>query len=215
MKKTVLTLATCAGVAASLALSSFSEAKKKRESLLDKLGNRVDQAMVKPPQNLEVCFSPVEPCDTKLVKFIDTATASIDVAVFDITLDQVAHHLLVASKKIPVRVVADRRQGKGQHSLVKTLVKGGVPVRFGRQRGVMHNKFTLIDGKAVETGSFNYTNNASENNNENQIYLFDPQVVERYKKRFEEIWAEADPVEESDFAPQKSKPKSKSKSRSR
>jgi phosphatidylserine/phosphatidylglycerophosphate/cardiolipin synthase-like enzyme len=52
----------------------------------------------------------------------------------------------------------------------------------------MHNKFTIVDGKMLETGSFNYANHASQANNENQIYLVQPEILERYKKRFEEIW---------------------------
>ena len=152
------------------------------------------QKEIKTPVDMEVCFSPDEPCDQKLIRFLDSAQKSIDVAIFDLTLDEWVHHLLVQSKKISVRVLVDRRQAKGVHSLVKTLIKGGVNVRLGHQRGIMHNKFTIVDNKAVETGSFNYTNSATERNNENQIYLFQSQVVDRYKKRFEEIWAQGDKV---------------------
>lgn len=142
------------------------------------------------PLNLEICFSPKERCDLKLIKFLQNANVSLDIAIFDLTLDQIAHEILVLSKKIPVRVLADRRQGNGPHSLIRTLIKGGVAVKFGKQRGVMHNKFTLVDSKMIETGSFNYTGNATNNNNENQIYLSDPVVVEHYKAHFEEIWNE-------------------------
>jgi phosphatidylserine/phosphatidylglycerophosphate/cardiolipin synthase-like enzyme len=64
-------------------------------------------------------------------------------------------------------------------------------VRIGRQRGVMHNKFTIVDGRMVQTGSFNYTNSGSERNEENQIYLAKPAIVERYERRFEDIWSRA------------------------
>ncbi len=151
--------------------------------------------MVSPPRDKEVCFSPDSRCDLKLVKFIESAQKSIDVAVFDINLDSLVHQLLVKSKKIPVRVLADRRQSKGPHSLVSTLVKGGVEVRIGRQRGVMHHKFTVVDGKRLETGSFNYTNHASRANQENQLYLDDPGIVARYKEQFEESWSRAKPYE--------------------
>jgi phosphatidylserine/phosphatidylglycerophosphate/cardiolipin synthase-like enzyme len=174
--------------------ASDARPRKKRESFLDQIGNRVEAALVKPPVDQEVCFSPDDPCDTKLVKFVDSALASLDVAIFDVTLDEFAHHLLVASRKFPVRVLVDKRQAKGAHSLVRTLVKGGAQVRFGRQRGIMHNKFTIIDAKMVETGSFNYTNNATRNNNENQLYSANPAVVAAYRKRFEKIWSEGTPV---------------------
>ena len=139
-------------------------------------------------QNLEVCFSPDGGCDDKLVKFIQSAKKSIDISIFDFNLDQVAHEVLVASKRIPVRVLADRRQAHGHSSLIPTLIKGGVQVKYGKQRGIMHNKFTIIDGMKLETGSFNYTNPAATKNNENQIYIFDSPTVEKYARRFEEIW---------------------------
>jgi len=51
-----------------------------------------------------------------------------------------------------------------------------------------------VDGQTahamLETGSFNQTHGAAYSNNENQIYLANPKVLDRYKKRFEKIWAE-------------------------
>lgn len=177
-----------------------AEVRAARRSRLDKLVDSAVSrgldaaqfALVKPPQDLEVCFSPDEPCDAKLVKFLDSAAKSLDVAIFDLTLDQVAHHLLVASKRIPVRIVVDRKQAKAPHSLVPMLIKAGASVRLGRQRGIMHNKFMIVDGRMIETGSFNYTNGAAFKNNENQVYLANPAMVERYRKRFEKLWSEAD-----------------------
>ena len=143
------------------------------------------------PLDQEACFSPDEPCDLKLIKLIQSAQKSIDMAVYDINRDQLVHHLVIQSKKIPVRLVVDRRQSKGSHSLVPLLIKAGVKLRYGKQRGIMHDKFTIVDGKILETGSFNYTNHASESNQENQVYLSSPTLLERFKLRFESIWSHA------------------------
>lgn len=130
----------------------------------------------------------------KLIKFIDSARESIDIAIYDINLDELVHRLLARKNEVTIRVLVDQRQSKGSHSLVPTLIKGGVQVRFGRQRGIMHHKFTIIDGKMVEAGSFNYTNHATQANNENQVYLANPEIVARYHSRFEEIWSKGKPV---------------------
>lgn len=147
------------------------------------------------PQDNEVCFSPDEACADKLVEFVDTAQQSIDMAIYDINLDQLVHHLLVKARKMPVRILVDKRQAKGSHSLVPLLIKAGATVRFGKQRGIMHNKFVVIDGKRVELGSFNYTNHASIANNENQLYVGTPEVVARYRNRFEAIWNVGKPAD--------------------
>lgn len=171
---------------------AYRKKKSASDDLVDAVAQKIDEALVTAPKDEEACFSPDEPCDIKLLKFIDSAQSSIDIAIYDINLDQLVHHLLVKAQKIPVRIVVDRRQAKGGHSLVPTLIKAGANVRYGHQRGIMHNKFVIVDGKMVEIGSFNYTNHATRSNQENQVYLTKSSVVERYKKRFEKIWAGAD-----------------------
>lgn len=147
--------------------------------------------------DLDVCFSPTEACDEKLIHFIRLAQQKIDVAVFDITLDALVHLLLVKARSLPVRVLVDRRQAAGKHSLVKTLWKGKIPIRLGKQRGVMHHKFVLLDGQALQTGSFNYTFGAARLNQENQLYLFpsprNQGIIKRFQDQFEESWRDATP----------------------
>jgi phosphatidylserine/phosphatidylglycerophosphate/cardiolipin synthase-like enzyme len=178
-------------IAMALVGSGDAQARRHRKTVMDAVTERIDRAMVAEPKDEDTCFSPDEPCDVKLLKFIDSAKTSIDVAIYDINLDELVHHLLVQSKKITVRIVCDQRQAKGDHSLIPTLIKAGASVRFGRQRGIMHNKFVVVDGRMVEIGSFNYTHHATQANQENQIYLAKPAVVDRYKKRFEKIWSTA------------------------
>lgn len=175
----------------SFVISLSALGRSQSPSVFETVRKIFNKATIESPKDMEVCFSPGEFCDVKLIKFIDSAKKSLDIAIYDITLDELTHHILVQSKKIPVRVVVDKRQAKGPHSLVKTLRKGGVNIRYGLQRGIMHNKFTIVDNQSVETGSYNYTNNATRSNNENQIYLWNPSVVERYKRRFDEIWKES------------------------
>jgi phosphatidylserine/phosphatidylglycerophosphate/cardiolipin synthase-like enzyme len=164
------------------------------QELVDQALQKVDEAMVAPPVDQETCFSPEEPCAVKLRKFIASARQSVDMAIYDINEESIVHELLTQSKKIPVRLVVDRKQAKGNHSSVPLLIKAGAQLRFGKQRGIMHNKFTIVDGKMVQLGSFNYTHHASKANNENQIYLANPKIVERFQKRFEKMWAKADPA---------------------
>jgi len=173
-------------------------ARHHKKKFMDETAQALRAAMVVPPRDLETCFSPDEPCDIKLIKFVSGAKKSIDVAIYDINLDQLVHQLLVQKiQNLKVRVVVDRRQAKGDHSLVPLLIKAGAQVRYGHQRGIMHDKFTIVDGGMVETGSFNYTNHASEANQENQIYLSNPLVTDRYRARFEKIWSTAREFEEA------------------
>jgi phosphatidylserine/phosphatidylglycerophosphate/cardiolipin synthase-like enzyme len=142
-------------------------------------------------QSPKVCFSPDEHCDVPLVDFVSGAATSLDIAIYDINRPALVEQIIAKSKVMPVRVVVDRRQSLGASSKVSELLKAKVAVRYGHQAGIMHDKFTIRDGAELETGSFNYTNHASIANQENQIYLTDPEVLERYKTRFEKMWASA------------------------
>jgi phosphatidylserine/phosphatidylglycerophosphate/cardiolipin synthase-like enzyme len=169
--------------------AAFAATKKLNSSA--KPTAEIDLSQVAAPVDDEVCFSPEGHCDLKLLKFIQSAQKSIDVAVYDINLDALVHELLAKSKKgVSVRLVVDKRQASEKNSLVATLIKAGGDLKYGHQRGIMHNKFVIVDGHRLETGSFNYTNHASVANNENQIYLSTPAVVERFQKRFADLWEE-------------------------
>jgi hypothetical protein len=104
-----------------------------------------DNYVVAMPVHEDVCFSPDQHCDAKLVKLIQSAEKSLDIAIFDINIDQVVHEILVKSKKIPVRFIVDRRMAKTRYSSVPLLEKAGVKLRYGKQRGLMHNKFDVSE----------------------------------------------------------------------
>lgn len=136
----------------------------------------------------EACFSPDEACGEKLVDFIQSAEKSIDIAIYSINLEDLVETLIKKSKTLKVRIVCDKVQAHGAKSKVHYLLEHGVDIRYGKQKGIMHDKFVIIDQKRIETGSFNYTNHAAKANQENQIYLASPSLVERFIERFEKIW---------------------------
>ncbi len=173
-----------------VALVPSAYARSKKHGIVETAKSVINEALVVPPVANEVCFAPDDPCDIKLTKFVQSAKSSLDIAIFDLNLDKLVHEILVQTKKIQVRILVDRRQAKSDHSLVSLLLKAGAKVKIGHQRGIMHNKFVIVDGKMLETGSFNFTNGAAFKNNENQVYLSTPTIVARYKAQFEKIWSE-------------------------
>ena len=56
----------------------------------------------------------------------------------------------------------------------------------------MHNKFIVIDGSSVETGSFNYTTAAITHNAENALILWHiPALAAKYTTEFDRLWVES------------------------
>jgi len=56
----------------------------------------------------------------------------------------------------------------------------------------MHNKFMIIDGKILQTGSFNSSQAAEDSNAENVLIISDNiAVIKRYTKKWLELWNES------------------------
>jgi len=68
--------------------------------------------------------------------------------------------------------------------------EAGIPVISDNRSALMHQKFAVMDGVAVWTGSFNFTENCAYKNNNNGIYIKSPKVAENYAAWFEWFWAD-------------------------
>lgn len=141
-----------------------------------------------------VCFDPDADCSRPYVNLISQSKASLDIAIYDLNYLPIANAVIGQSSKVKVRVIVDKEQSKTKSSLVSMLVKAGIPVKYGKQKGIMHDKFTVIDHFYIETGSYNYTDRATLANHENQIYTNDPDVVNAYSGEFEKMWSAGEDV---------------------
>jgi phosphatidylserine/phosphatidylglycerophosphate/cardiolipin synthase-like enzyme len=150
--------------------------------------DRLEDANTAAPKDNEACFSPDENCDEKLRKFILSAKTSLDVAIFDINRKAIVDAIVEMHDKVKVRLVVNRKLAKDSAPAIARFKENKMFVRVGKQKGIMHNKFVIVDGKRLETGSFNFTNGAADKNQENQVYLSTPSIVERYQQRFQKMW---------------------------
>jgi phosphatidylserine/phosphatidylglycerophosphate/cardiolipin synthase-like enzyme len=71
------------------------------------------------------------------------------------------------------------------------LANFGIPVRTDNNAQYhMHNKFMVVDGVFLLTGSFNWTFQAGANNQENLLVVDHPFYIERYTAEFEKLWTQ-------------------------
>lgn len=138
----------------------------------------------------EVYFSPSKDCENGLVNLIKNAVKTIDVSVYSINNTKIVNALKKAHEKgIKIRILTDRTQASGKSSKVKELKTAGINVRVHSKYKIEHNKFAVFDGKKASTGSYNWTNPASDKNSENCVFFTDnPEVVSKYQNRFEHLW---------------------------
>lgn len=137
-----------------------------------------------------VYFSPSFECENALTERIRKAENQIDIAVYSINNPRLIGALkeaFLSGKK--VRVLTDGNQAKTPYSRIFELEKIGISVVRTSEKQTMHDKFAVFDGKRAVSGSFNWTQAATYKNTENCV-LFDenPQTVQAYQKRFDELW---------------------------
>ncbi|MDX6768096.1 MAG: phospholipase D-like domain-containing protein, partial [Elusimicrobiota bacterium] len=155
-------------------------------------------------------FSPWS-AEASIVAALDAARVSIDVANFSFTSMPLREALLRARDRgVTVRIVLDANQFKYLAEM-RELVRLGFDARLSRgkngERGVQHNKMAVLDGRLVQTGSYNWTTNAHKNNYENVLFLDAPDDAAAYAAYYERIWDQAvEPddasLEHAEFAPE-------------
>ena len=125
---------------------------------------------------MSVYFSPNGGAKEALIALIGSAKVNCYVAIYGFNDMDIAEALINAqARRVDVKVIMDKMQTFGkQATLHDVLASTGMPVYvYHPPSGIMHNKFTLVDDVAVATGSFNYTDQATNHNKENMIVLSD------------------------------------------
>jgi len=127
--------------------------------------------------------------DSNLVKDIDEARYSVDIAIYRLDLWSVRDALIRAHRRgVTVRVITE-----SDHILeaeIEDLEAAGIPVLGDRREHLMHHKFIVIDGLVVWTGSMNFTVSGAYRNNNNLIRIRSSRVVQNYTREFEEMFVE-------------------------
>ena len=88
-------------------------------------------------------------------------------------------------------VVEAKRTSRSPREESDELSKASITVKLMRgtkANGIMHHKMVIYDGRVVQTGSFNWTDNASCCSWENSFFLAEQKVVRRYQEKFDRMW---------------------------
>lgn len=125
--------------------------------------------------------------DTRLVAFVNTAQRSIDMAIYDLDLDNVVQALLAAKQRgVTVRLVTDTDHV--DDPAFKQLKAAGIPVVDDQRGPIMHNKFVVVDGTRVWTGSWNFTEGDTYRFNNNAIAITSLELAQNYTTKFQAMF---------------------------
>jgi phosphatidylserine/phosphatidylglycerophosphate/cardiolipin synthase-like enzyme len=143
-------------------------------------------------RNVELRFCPSVKLDpdgveASLVTMIQEASASIDVCIFELSVEAVARALVAAHERgVVVRVVHDDRAT--DNDAVGILREAGIPLCSDERSAYMHNKFLVVDGETVWTGSTNLTEASLYRADNNALTFRSAELAAVYTTEFEEMF---------------------------
>jgi phosphatidylserine/phosphatidylglycerophosphate/cardiolipin synthase-like enzyme len=134
-----------------------------------------------------------------LIRLIDSARKTLDGSFYDIDSKEVVDALIRAQRRrVRVRLVTDTdnltAKGSGPQGpprvAITELKKAGIPIVDDQRSGIMHNKFLVVDGQTVWTGSTNLTDSSLYNHNNNALSLQSTQLAASYSAEFERLFTQ-------------------------
>ncbi|MEK6917308.1 MAG: phospholipase D-like domain-containing protein [Nanoarchaeota archaeon] len=134
---------------------------------------------------IENYFCPEDNCKLHVINALKEANSSIYFMTFSFTDEDIGN--LLWNKNF---------QGLDVKGIIETKQAGGSS-RYGdlkefaildKNPYTMHHKVFIIDNKTVITGSYNPTQNANENNDENILIIHDKATAEKFISEFERVY---------------------------
>lgn len=189
--------------AALLAISVFvslvapAAVQARQPSLLDELTQVIQSHIDTAPASaqIEAGFSPEGSAERLVIKTINAASISVRLAAYSFTSPNVVRALIGAKRRgVDVRVVVDESgpKAKSGESALNLLVGASIPTRLNGNYAIHHDKYLIVDGRHVQTGSFNYSRAAANSNSENVIVIWhNPELAAAYLRHWDVRFAEA------------------------
>jgi len=138
-------------------------------------GAVISDSYISDTGSLEAHFCPGN-CENIFNNAIRSANISLDCALFELNFESTKD--VIRKSTVEKRLVIDNNyKKKFQEEYVKYDTWG-----------LQHNKFCIIDGKTVTTGSMNPTVNGITKNNNNLIIIHSQLVADQFQDEFDEMW---------------------------
>lgn len=132
-------------------------------------------------------FTPEEDMAQVIQRELLTAEKSVYVSLFGITNDVLSDTLIdLHNRGVYVEVAVDKMQGLSRYSDIPKLRTAGIPIIMKQTTVLEHNKFAIVDGKSVITGSWNWSESANKQDN-NTVILRCRKLAQEYLATYSKI----------------------------
>ena len=124
----------------------------------------------------------------KIAGHLAQAQQSIHFLAFSFTNDVIGQAMIARAKAgVSVAGVFETTGSETQYSEYGKMRKAKLDVLQDGNPYVMHHKVIIIDGHTVIFGSFNFSNNADKDNDENLLIVDDPTLAQAFEAEFQRV----------------------------
>src|SRR5262245_43934255 len=139
---------------------------------------------------IQIYFSPEDNVLDHMIPVVSSAKSSIRFMAFSFTDFPLAKAMLDrASAGVDVAGVFEKVGSDTESSELRTFFCAKVPARQDGNPKFLHDKVIVVDNRFVISGSFNFSSNATDNNDENVIIVDNAQIANLYTQEFQRVWA--------------------------
>ena len=125
-----------------------------------------------------------------LVHLVKQAKYSIHMVSMGLRYKPLLEAVIEAHRRgLEVKYVGDSRHLQYGEEGYRMLERERVPLVVGNTPHLMHNKFMIIDGKIVATGTANFTDTGFMRNWNNVVVIYSPQVAREYDAEFNQMFS--------------------------
>ena len=126
-----------------------------------------------------------------ILDVLNNAQGTIRFMAFSFTLDELGAAVEAAHRRgVDVAGIYERVGSETRFSTLTPLFCAGLAVRQDGNPFILHHKVFIVDD-TVLTGSFNFSANATNSNDENMVIIRDAALAAQFYAEFERRWAEA------------------------
>jgi len=137
---------------------------------------------------VETYFSPQDPIAPRIVERIDAAEHSIQFMAFSFTHDGIGAAMRERHRAgVKVRGVFERTGSQTRFSEYHPLREAGAEVYQDGNPYVTHHKVIVLDERLTMFGSYNFSANAEDDNDENIMFVEDATLAGHFLAEVERV----------------------------
>jgi phosphatidylserine/phosphatidylglycerophosphate/cardiolipin synthase-like enzyme len=155
------------------------------------LGEDIWNITIKPTKDSTILFYDENTSEQNIynqkifIEELKKAKKYIYMSIYDIDNIEIVQTLKDLSRDgIYIKIVLESQNQNTYSSMLEK--EDNIELKYDSNYALMHNKFIIVDGYCLITGSTNLTNNGLNYNSNNMIFIYNNDLIENYILEFEE-----------------------------